>query len=647
MVPPVILVVEDNPITRKSVAVALECEGLRVLEAPDGRSALEWLEREQPDLILQDLALPDTDGRELVGRLRSRLKRRVPILAFTGSPELVAREGSDDGFDGVLSKPVGPSALRETVQSYLHRGPARDTRRDAGRRALAERLAQREAELAILADFLEGLRRHSPVEAVLDELFFRCLDASGTSLGLAYARNVEGRLSLRCRFGYGESEPGPADFFGHLAFLHEVAANGESVILSARQSGPQGLLERARAQSMILTPVPAGRPAMGVVVMMSADEELHRERAAFSRAVASQIRLAADLGRALAELGESRQRLAHVVETLSEGVIIADREGRPTVVNAAARWVHEQAGAELKSLWWTVMDSGEAVHDREIDVSHPERGRRVVTVTCVPLQAANGEPAGVVSSLLDVTEARRQAQELERSNAELERFAYVVAHDLKEPLRTVAGMSQLVARRYTGQLDDRADVLLSRMAEAATRMQKLIDDLLSYSRLGVEVRTPAPVSSEEVFQTALANLQEAIERNGGRIVHSPLPVVRADAVGLTRVFQNLLANALKFRGPEAPQVRVRALPGDGEWIFEVQDNGIGIDPKDAERIFRVFERVHGRDDYEGSGIGLAACKKIIERYGGRIWVQSEPGRGAIFRFSLPAADAVAAGSDSL
>jgi light-regulated signal transduction histidine kinase (bacteriophytochrome) len=243
----------------------------------------------------------------------------------------------------------------------------------------------------------------------------------------------------------------------------------------------------------------------------------------------------------------------------------------------------------------------------------------------------------------NVTERKRAEQALQRttddllrSNAELEQFAYVASHDLQEPLRMVSSYVQLLARRYQGRLDSDADEFIAFAVEGAKRMQNLINDLLSYSRVGTHAKEPMLASADHLLAEAMSNLQLTMEESSARITHDPLPIVRGDPVQLGMLFQNLLANAIKFHGSEPPYIHVSARQEDGEWLFSVRDNGIGIDPKFAERIFVIFQRLHDRSSYPGTGMGLAICKRIIQRHAGRIWVESEPGKGAAFYFTLPA-----------
>jgi PAS domain S-box-containing protein len=247
--------------------------------------------------------------------------------------------------------------------------------------------------------------------------------------------------------------------------------------------------------------------------------------------------------------------------------------------------------------------------------------------------------AELVREHRELVEARRALEEavaeLKRSNADLQQFAYVASHDLQEPLRMVASYTQLLAKRYKGKLDSDADEFIGYAVDGATRMQRLIQDLLVYSRVNTQGQAFEPTSVEAVLDAALGNLRAAVEESRAVVTHDPLSTVMADERQLLQLFQNLLSNALKFRGEQPPRVHVSAERRGSEWLFSVRDNGIGIDPQYAERIFVVFQRLHNMAEYPGTGIGLAICKKIVERHGGRIWMESQLGKGATFYFTLP------------
>jgi signal transduction histidine kinase len=235
-----------------------------------------------------------------------------------------------------------------------------------------------------------------------------------------------------------------------------------------------------------------------------------------------------------------------------------------------------------------------------------------------------------------VRSLNQQAAELKRSNADLEQFAYVASHDLQEPLRMVSGFTGLLKRRYGGKLDADADEYIEFAVSGANRMQSLINDLLSYSRVGREEVAAKAVDTQVALDQALANLQTAIEDRSAMVSCGQLPTVWANHGMLVRLFQNLISNALKFCKAERPIVRIQAEARGGDWVFSVADNGIGIEPQYKDRIFLIFQRLHKQSEYPGTGIGLAVCKRIVERNGGRIWLESEPGKGTTFFFTLPA-----------
>lgn len=263
-------------------------------------------------------------------------------------------------------------------------------------------------------------------------------------------------------------------------------------------------------------------------------------------------------------------------------------------------------------------------------------------LTASLVRESNDSPLYVVGLVQDITK-RKQAEEeltsrteeLARSNAELEQFAYIASHDLQEPLRMVTSYVQLLERRYKERLDKDADDFIGYIVAGAARMKTLIDDLLSYSRVGTRGKNLGAVNCSKVLQGVLANLQLVIEEEQATVTYDPLPVVRGDEVQLGQVLQNLLENALKFRGADPLRVHIGAERKNGVWVFSVSDNGVGIDPLYFQRIFVIFQRLHPIGRYKGTGIGLAICKKIVERHGGVIWVESQPGKGATFKFTIP------------
>lgn len=358
----------------------------------------------------------------------------------------------------------------------------------------------------------------------------------------------------------------------------------------------------------------------------------------------------ADLKQQRAQLVE-RAFVDNVIGSMLNSLIVADPDGNIRTVNGATCALlgyseQELLGQPLAGVVdGTVLSGGEhrGQHNIEMVYRTKDARRLPVLFSSALLRGRDGRLQGVVCVAQDLTDRKRAeeamrayAQELARSNAELEQFAYVASHDLQEPLRMVASYTQLLARRYKGRLDADADEFIGFAVDAATRMQRLINDLLAYSRVGTRGKPFEPTNLSEVVDQVLATLKLAIEEGGARVTRDPLPTVMADATQMGQLFQNLIGNAIKFRKKDTPlHIHVSVAPHGREWRVEVADNGIGFEPAYAERIFVIFQRLHTVAEYPGTGIGLAICKKIVERHRGRIWADASPGRGSTFSFTLP------------
>ncbi len=308
----------------------------------------------------------------------------------------------------------------------------------------------------------------------------------------------------------------------------------------------------------------------------------------------------------------------------------------------ARRIFAEQEEEFFKGLGFSSLDPKGFIRSVEKQFLTKDGTRIPVSLSGSVMSNDDGNIQGIVCVIRDISERKRTrdlleryAKELARSNAELEQFAWVASHDLQEPLRMVASYTQLLARRYKGKLDSDADEFIAYAVGGATRMRRLINDLLEYSRVGTRGKDFEPTDCETVLEGTLTDLQTLIEDSGAVVTRDPLPTLMADATQLGQLFQNLIANATKFRSSETLKVHVGVERKNGAWLFSVRDNGIGIEPDYWQRIFIVFQRVHGAEDYPGTGIGLAICKKIVERHSGRIWVESQPGDGATFYFTIP------------
>ena len=360
-------------------------------------------------------------------------------------------------------------------------------------------------------------------------------------------------------------------------------------------------------------------------------------------------------------LRESEERFRTFVKSLHEGIWVLDKDDITTYVNPRMAEMlgyseEEMIGKPVYSFndeeWKKfTLDSlerrKEGVSEQlEGEMVRKDGGRVHALLEASPILDQDGRYVGSIAGVQDITDRkmaeenlRQTLSELDRSNKELEQFAYVTSHDLREPLRMMTSFSQSLEKRYKDKLDSTANEYIHFIVDGAARMQRLIDDILIYSRVTTRAMPFVPVNMEDVLQDVLSNLKVAAEDAKAQIVHEPLPVIQADPSQMSQVLQNLIGNALKFsRDGVSPVVRITARQEQDEWVFSVSDNGIGIDPELFGKLFNLFQRLHPPDKYPGTGVGLAVTKKIVERHGGRIWIESEPGRGSSFLFSLPLKD---------
>jgi PAS domain S-box-containing protein len=363
-------------------------------------------------------------------------------------------------------------------------------------------------------------------------------------------------------------------------------------------------------------------------------------------------------GSSRAELEWARAHLAAIIESSEDAITSEDLDGTLRSWNRGAERIYGHTSGEVLGRHSSFLLPPEKWEEWERILARigqgeriePYRTRRVrkdgqaidISLTASPIRDAAGTITGASSIARDITgqisieeKLARQSLELQRSNAELERFAYVASHDLQEPLRTVTNYVQLLARRYRGKLDGDADEFIQYAVEGAGRMRQLIQDLLTYARVHSRGDVFEPVALEEVLAEALDGMRLILQESRVTVTHGPLPVVRADPTQMGQLLFNLIANAIKFRGADPPAIDLQAERRGDEWVVSIRDNGIGIAPQFFERIFIAFQRLHGIAEYPGTGIGLALCKRIVERHGGRIWVESEPGLGSRFSFTLP------------
>ena len=288
---------------------------------------------------------------------------------------------------------------------------------------------------------------------------------------------------------------------------------------------------------------------------------------------------------------------------------------------------------------WPIIRSlrkGEAVEDYEMDIQRVRGPRLTVLASSKSIRDSNGDLIGAIATYSDITTLKRLEQNLVRLNTDLEQYAYASSHDLQEPLRLIAGHLELLLAEYRGKvLDAQAESYLTTAIDASKRMYDLIEDMLAYSRVTAQPRTSEPVRMDRIVEIAVKNLEAQTRDANAVITRDPLPEINAERPQMILLMQNLLGNAVKFHGSEAPRVHISAARENNGWVFSVKDNGIGIAEKDNEKIFEMFKRLHSRRKYPGTGMGLAICKRIVERHSGRIWLESAEGAGSTFFFSIP------------
>ncbi len=350
-----------------------------------------------------------------------------------------------------------------------------------------------------------------------------------------------------------------------------------------------------------------------------------------------------------------RARLQLILDSLPVAVAVADEKGSLQIVNKRTHeiWagstkninqINDYIGylpgteVKLKTEDWPItraLRQGTTILNEEIDVKRLDGTRGTVVASAIPLKDEDGKINGALVAYTDITERKELEQNLARSNVDLQQFAYIASHDLQEPLRMVSNYLSLLDRRYHDKLDAKAQEYIGYALDGGERMRQLINDLLEYSRVDAVSKEFAPVDMKAVVSKSLAILEESVKENDAEILVEPLPIIVADESQMIQLMQNLIGNAIKFHGPERPKILISASEGVREVTFAVKDNGIGMNMQHADKIFQMFQRLHGRDEYPGTGVGLAIAKKIVDHHGGGIWAESEEGKGATFFFTIP------------
>ncbi len=629
-----LLLVDDSPENLVSLEATLEGLGQELVFAGSGTDALRRLLEDDFAAILLDVKMPGMDGFQTAELIRARKRsRHTPILFLTGykNEEHLFR-GYDLGAVDFLFKPVVPEILRSKVGVFVEL--SRNT-------ALLERQAK------VLGKAEQKFR--SLLEAAPDAMIISSEDGR---INLVNSQAV-------AMFGFEREE-----LIGRsiLTLVPEwtggsIAAPGSSAASVHRQLWGR---RKRQVEFPIEISVSPLQTDDGLLLISALRDITERRKA----------------DRALLE-SEAKFRLL-VENVVDYAIFMLDTDGYIVSWNAGAQRIHGYRTEEIigkhLSRFYPPEDAQAGRPEDALKVAaavgrcedeawrmRRDGSRFWANVVLTALRDENGRLVGFVKVTRDITDLKKADEEIRELNASLERrvaerteelvasneallqsnedlnqFAYAASHDLQEPLRMVALFSQMLNSAYAGRLDPEADQYISYVVNGAQRMEQLLKDLLEYSQAGSKSEGPAqPVDCGKIMQQVLLNLQVSIEQNEAAVIWSDLPTVPAHEVRMVQLLQNLVGNAIKYRGPEAPRIHVSARRGNTGWIFSVQDNGIGISPEYAQQIFGVFKRLHGQN-YPGTGIGLAICQRIVERYGGRIWVESTLGEGSTFCFTLPA-----------
>jgi len=642
-----LLLVDDSPENLVSLEATLEGLGQELVLARSGMEALRRLLEDDFAAILLDVKMPEMDGFQTAELIRARKRsRHTPILFLTGykNEEHLFR-GYDLGAVDFLFKPIVPEILRSKVGVFVEL--SRNT-------ALLERQAK--------------------VLGKAEQKFRSLLEAAPDAMIIS---SEDGRINLvnsqvEAMFGFDREE-----LIGRsiLALVPEwtkgsIAAPGSP----GAPSLPRELWGRSKDQ--VEFPI-----EISVSPLQTEDGLL----------LISALRDVTERRKADRALVESEAKFRLLVENVADyAIFMLDTDGYIVSWNAGAQRIHgyrteEIVGRHLSGFYPPEQGHRDAQRE-EVEAAlsaaatagrfedeawriRKDGSRFWASVVLTALRDQDGRLVGFVKVTRDITDRKKADEEIRELNASLERrvaerteelvasnealvqsnedlnqFAYAASHDLQEPLRMVALFSQMLHSAYAGRLDPEADQYISYVVNGAQRMEQLLKDLLEYSQAGSKSEGPAqPVDCAKVMEEALLNLQVAIEQNGASVTWSDLPTVPAHEVRMVQLLQNLVGNAIKYRGSEPPRIQVSAHRRHTGWMFCVQDNGIGISPEYTQQIFGVFKRLHGQN-YPGTGIGLAICQRIVERYGGRIWVESTLGKGSTFCFTLPAVAGEAIGS---
>ncbi|MBI4289129.1 MAG: PAS domain S-box protein [Chloroflexi bacterium] len=647
-----ILLVDDTPENLDLLEAILAHPGYNLVKALSGAAALDLIQEQDFALVLLDVYMPVIDGFKVARLIKEREQSRdIPIIFLTavGADEKFIAKGYSAGAVDYVVKPFEPAILKSKVGVFVdlcrkNRQLQRLNRdlRETGRkleeanaalRSLNEtldmRVAERTAALKETEDRYRGLVELAP-DGVVIQSEGKILFTNGPGARIFGAESKE-QLAGRSM----------------LDFVHPEYKE----------------IVRERVRTMIETGAPAPlteekllRLDGSVIVVEAASTPF-----VYQGRPATQTWFRDVTWRKQAEesLRESQEHYRTLVEMSPDGIAVHSG-GKIVLVNdTTVKIVGAESPEQLvgRSIWDFVHPDYRQLAAARIRIVMEKKkpmpfieevllkldGTPIIVEAASTVITHKGKPA-VQTWLRDLT-WRKQAEDklnramadLERSNKDLEQFAYAVSHDLREPLRMVTSFTQLLAKRHRDKLDKDASEFMDFIVDGSARMNRMIEDLLEFSRVGTRGKSPEPADCEAAMAEALKNLKVAIEESGAVVSHDPLPTIMADIAQIARLFQNLVGNAIKFRREEAPRVHISAERKENEWVFSVRDNGIGVAAEDFPQLFQVFSRLHARDKYPGTGVGLAVCKRIVECHGGRLWVESKVGKGSTFYFTIPVA----------
>ena len=625
-----VLVVDDQPSNLRFLSKLLTAQGYQVYRAICGQLALNVAVAHSPDLILLDIRMPEMNGYEVCRRLKATAEtEQIPVIFLSVLDEMNDKlQAFRVGGADYITKPFQVEEVLARIDKQI------------GLQKLQQQLKEQNYQLqqsqsllaSILNSSLDGVVAYSAV------------------------RNSEGNI---VDFQWLLINPAAEKFYGLL--LNEIV--GKSLLAELSQVRNNGLFD------LYVSVVETGET---VDREFSYEHErdtivwLHIVAVKLNDGLAVTFRNITDRKRAEIALRDSEERFRAIFEQAAVGIAKTALCGQFLRVNPGFCQIVRYAESELLQKDWQAITHPDDIEgDREYvrsllsgNIQTFSLEKRLVckdeavrwaNVTVSAMRDANGTAQYLICAIEDISQRKlvqellqasldtqtRYAQELTRSNAELEQFSYVASHDLQAPLSTIAGYAQLLEKRCHNQLDAQGNKFIRNIVNSCERMQALIDDLLEYSRVGRSEKPFDVIDCNLVFEDACANLQLAIRQDRASVTRGDLPRVRGDSFQLLQLFQNLIGNAIKYRSSEAPMVRVSASRQGDSWVFSVEDNGIGIAEQYHPRIFQLFQRLHSQKQYSGTGIGLAICQRIVERHGGRLWVESEPNRGSTFYFSIP------------